>query len=198
MNNVISRKIRMIAGRSVAFLASAAVLMGMLHMGQVRADASASLSKSGSAEVGKTIKINVRVGGDGPFGGYDGSVSVDGEYLEVVSIGAGNYGTANFSSSSRKFLDYNCNIPSDSTVVVIECKCLKEGSTTVSVSMEVSDPEGTASYSTGASADISISAPVVLSGNNYLSSLSAKHPPLSEATLSMDLLTSFSALFSPL
>lgn len=172
-------KAKVILSRGVSILASAVLLIGMIQGGKVVADPSASLSKSGKAEVGKTISINVSVSGDGPYGGYDGSVSYDSSYLELQSISAGNYGAANFGKSGSHFLDYNCNIASGSTIVVIEFTCLQEGTTSVSVSLNVSSLDGLADYGTGTSANIEISAPVVLSGNNYLSSLSVAPGSLS-------------------
>ena len=172
-------KCKTILGRGVSILASAVLLLGMIQGGKVMADPSAGLSKNGSAEVGKTISVNVSVSGDGPYGGFDGSVDYDSSYLELQSISAGNYGAANFGKSGSHFLDYNCNIPSGSTIVVIEFKCLQEGSTTVSVSLNVSSLDGLADYGTGTSANIDISAPVVLSGNCYLSSLSVAPGSLS-------------------
>ncbi|MBO7564647.1 MAG: cadherin-like beta sandwich domain-containing protein [Clostridiales bacterium] len=162
-----------------SLLAATAIVIAMVSTGKVWADPSASLSKSGSAEVGKTIAVNVKISGDGPYGGYDGSFSYDSSYLEFQGLSAGNYGTANFSKGKSSFLDYNCNIPSGSTIVVLEFKCLKEGSSTVSVNLEVSSLDGLYSYSTGASANINITAPVVLSGNNYLSELSVAPGTLS-------------------
>ena len=160
-------------------LATAALVLGIFQAGIVHADPSASLSKSGSAEVGKTISVNVKVSGDGPYGGYNGKLSYDSEYFELQGISSGNYGAANFSSSGSSFLDYNCNVPSGSTIVVAKLKCLKEGTGKVSVSMNVSNLDGTADYGCGTSAEISISAPVQLSGNNYLSSLSVAPGTLS-------------------
>ena len=172
-------KSRKILGSGVSMLLSTVLLVGMLQSGNVVADPSASLSKSGKAEVGKTISVNVSVSGDGPYGGYNGSVGYDSSYLELQSISAGNYGAANFGKSGSRFLDYNCNIPSGSTIVVIEFLCVQEGSTTISVDLNVSDLEGLVDYGTGTSATIDISAPVVLSGNNYLSSLSVAPGSLS-------------------
>lgn len=178
-NMIMNTKAKAILGRGVSILASAVLLLGLIQGGKVVADPSASLSKSGKAEVGKTISINVSVSGDGPYGGYDGSVSYDSSYLELQSISAGNYGAANFGKSGSHFLDYNCNIASGSTIVVIEFTCLQEGTTSVSVSLNVSSLDGLADYGTGTSANIEISAPVVLSGNNYLSSLSVAPGSLS-------------------
>lgn len=179
MKKVFMRTISSIGKRTVAILASACILVGVLQAARVVADPSCSLSKSGTAEVGKTVSINVGVSGDGPYGGFDGSVSYDSSFFELVSISAGSYGAANFGKSGSHFLDYNCNIPSGSTIVVIQLKCLKEGSSSVSVSLEVSSLDGLASYSTGSSATVEIKAPVVLSGNNYLSSLSVAPGSLS-------------------
>lgn len=179
MKHVISHKLSQILQGSVAVLATTALLVGMLTVNVVRADPSCGLSKSGSAEVGKTISINVTASGDGPYGGFDGHVSVDESYFHVEKISSGSYGAANFSSNSDTFLDYGCNIPSGSTIAVITLKCLKEGSSTVSVSMNVSALDGYADYSTGASATIEIKAPVVLSGNANLSSLSVAPGTLS-------------------
>ena len=176
---IMNSKAKAIFGRGISILASAALLVGMLQNGIVVADPSAGLSKSGKAEVGKTISINVSVSGDGPYGGYDGSISYDSSYLELQDISAGNYGAANFGKSGSHFLDYNCNIASGSTIVVAEFVCLQEGSTTVSVSLNVSSLDGLADYGTGTSANIDIAAPVVLSGNNYLSSLSVAPGSLS-------------------
>ncbi|MBO4649658.1 MAG: cadherin-like beta sandwich domain-containing protein [Clostridiales bacterium] len=165
--------------KAAAFVVSAAFVVGMMQAAKVWAAPAAGLSKSGSAEVGKTINVNVTVSGDGPYGGYNGSINVDSEYFEIVGISAGNYGAANFGKSSKSFLDYNCNIPSGSTIAVVQLKCLKEGVASVSVSLEVSSLDGTASYSTSASASITIVAPVVLSGNANLSSLSVAPGTLS-------------------
>ena len=167
--------------KACAFVVSATLVVGALKAGKVFADPACSLSKSGSAEVGKTISINVAVSGDGPYGGFNGSVSYDSAYFEMVGISAGGYGAANFSKSGSSFLDYNCNIPSGATVAVIQLKCLQEGTSSVSVSMNVSSLDGTADFSTGTSASITISAPVVLSGNANLSSLSVAPGTLSPA-----------------
>ncbi len=174
-------KMRMtkVFGKGMSVLAATVLALGMIQAGKVHADPSASLSKNGSAEVGKTISINVKVSGDGPYGGYSGKLSYEGDYFELVDIGSGNYGAANFSKNGASFLDYNCNIPSGSTIVVAKLKCKKEGTAKVSVSLNVSSQDGTADYSTGSSAEISISAPVQLSGNNYLSSLSVAPGSLS-------------------
>ncbi len=160
-------------------LAAATLLIGMLQAGKVMADPSAGLSKSGSAEVGKTISVNIKVSGDGPYGGYSGSISYDSSFFELQGISSGNYGAANFANNGSRFVDYNCNIPSGSTIVVAKLKCLKEGTSTVSCSVNVSDLDGSHDYSTGSSAEITISAPVVLSGNNYLKSLSVAPGSLS-------------------
>ncbi|MBO4927806.1 MAG: cadherin-like beta sandwich domain-containing protein [Clostridiales bacterium] len=165
--------------RGISALVASLLLVGMFKSGKVMADPSASLSKSGKAEVGKTISIKIGVSGDGPYGGYNGNIDYDSSYFEMVGIYAGNYGAANFGTGSRTFLDYNCNIASGSTIVVVELKCLQSGSTSVSVGLEVSSLDGLASYSTGASANIEISEPVVLSGNCYLSSLSVAPGSLS-------------------
>ena len=167
--------------KACAFVVSATLVVGVLKAGKVFADPACSLSKSGSAEVGKTISINVGISGDGPYGGFNGSVSYDSAYFEMVGISAGGYGAANFSKSGSSFLDYNCNIPSGATVAVIQLKCLQEGTSSVSVSMNVSSLDGTADFSTGTSASITISAPVVLSGNANLSSLSVAPGTLSPA-----------------
>ncbi|MBR5056950.1 MAG: cadherin-like beta sandwich domain-containing protein, partial [Clostridiales bacterium] len=167
--------------KACAFVVSATLVVGVLKAGKVFADPACSLSKSGSAEVGKTISINVAVSGDGPYGGFNGSVSYDSAYFEMVGISAGGYGAANFSKSGSSFLDYNCNIPSGATVAVIQLKCLQEGTSSVSVSMNVSSLDGTADFSTGTSASITISAPVVLSGNANLSSLTVAPGTLSPA-----------------
>lgn len=167
--------------KACAFVISATLVVGALKAGKVFADPACSLSKSGSAEVGKTISINVAVSGDGPYGGFNGSVSYDSAYFEMVGISAGGYGAANFSKSGSSFLDYNCNIPSGATVAVIQLKCLQEGTSSVSVSMNVSSLDGTADFSTGTSASITISAPVVLSGNANLSSLTVAPGTLSPA-----------------
>ena len=165
--------------KACAFVVSATFVVGLLQAGKVFADPACSLSKSGSAEVGKTISINVGVSGDGPYGGFNGSVSYDSAYFEMVGISAGGYGAANFSKSGSSFLDYNCNIPSGATIAVIQLKCLQEGTSSVSVSLNVSSLDGTADFSTGSSASITISAPVVLSGNANLSSLSVAPGTLS-------------------
>ncbi|MBQ5967536.1 MAG: cadherin-like beta sandwich domain-containing protein [Clostridiales bacterium] len=165
--------------KACAFVVSATFVVGMLKAGKVFADPACSLSKSGSAEVGKTISINVGVSGDGPYGGFNGSVSYDSAYFEMVGISAGGYGAANFSKSGSSFLDYNCNIPSGATIAVIQLKCLQEGTSSVSVSLNVSSLDGTADFSTGSSASITISAPVVLSGNANLSALSVAPGTLS-------------------
>lgn len=167
--------------KACAFVVSATLVVGVLKAGKVFADPACSLSKSGSAEVGKTISINVGISGDGPYGGFNGSVSYDSAYFEMVGISAGGYGAANFSKSGSSFLDYNCNIPSGATVAVIQLKCLQEGTSSVSVSMNVSSIDGTADFSTGSSASITISAPVVLSGNANLSSLTVAPGTLSPA-----------------
>ena len=167
--------------KACAFVVSAAFVVGVLKAGKVFADPACSLSKSGSAEVGKTISINVGVSGDGPYGGFNGSVSYDSAYFEMVGISAGGYGAANFSKSGSSFLDYNCNIPSGATIAVIQLKCLQEGTSSVSVSLNVSSLDGTADFSTGSSASITISAPVVLSGNANLSSLTVAPGTLSPA-----------------
>ena len=65
-------------------LATAALVLGIFQAGIVHADPSASLSKSGSAEVGKTISVNVKVSGDGPYGGYNGKLSYDSEDRKSV------------------------------------------------------------------------------------------------------------------
>ena len=179
MKNTITSKLASLARKGASILASAAVMVGMLQAARVVADPSCGLSKSGTAEVGKTISINVGVSGDGPYGGYDGRISYDSDFFSLEGISAGGYGAANFSHSGSVFLDYNCNIPSGATIVSIQLKCLKEGSTSISVSLEVSSLDGLASYSTGSSANIDITAPVVLSGNNYLSSLSVAPGTLS-------------------
>lgn len=172
-------KLSKFIARGAAWLTASVIMIGMFQTGKVFADPSAGLSKSGSAEVGKTISLNVKVSGDGPYGGYNGSVSYDSSFFELAGISTGNYGAANFSKKGTNFLDYNCNIPSGSTIVVIQLKCLKEGTSNVSVSLNVSSLDGEADYSTGASADITVSAPVQLSGNNYLSSLSVAPGSLS-------------------
>lgn len=166
---------------ALSIVAAIAVVLLSIGVSVVFADPSAVLMKTGDAEVGKTIKISVKVSGDGPYGGYNGSISVDSSYFEIVSISAGNYGAANFSKGSTTFLDYNCNIPSDSTIVVIELKCLQAGSSVVSTSLEVSSLDGLNSYSTGASASIEIKEPVALSTNNYLSALTVSPGSLSPA-----------------
>ncbi len=165
--------------KACAFVVSATFVVGMLKAEKVFADPSCSLSKSGSAEVGKTISINVSVSGDGPYGGFNGSVSYDSAYFSLVGISAGGYGAVNFWSEGSSFLDHTCNIPSGATIVVIQLKCLQEGTSTVSVSLDVSNFEGTASVGTGSSANITISAPVVLSGNANLSALSVAPGTLS-------------------
>jgi hypothetical protein len=173
------RNIKSILSGGLSLLTAAAIMIGVISTGKVWADPAASLSKSGSAEVGKTISVNVKLSGDGPYGGYNGSFSYDSSYLQFQGLSAGNYGTANFGKDGNSFLDYNCTIPSGSTIVVIEFKCLKEGNTKISVSLEVSSQDGYSSYGTSAAANIDISAPVVLSGNNYLSSLSVAPGTLS-------------------
>lgn len=144
-------------------------------------DVTTVLMMSGKAEVGKTISLSVKVSGEGPYGGFNGSVSVDSSYLEITDIRAGNYASSNFSKGANTFLDYNCNIVSDSTIVVIDAKCLKEGSSVVSVSLEVSSLDGLVSYSTGASANVNVGAPVQLSDNCNLSALSVSPGTLSPA-----------------
>lgn len=171
--------LKRIIAKGTVLLAAVSLVIGSLQAGKVAADPSATLSKSGSAEVGKTISVNIGVSGDGPYGGFNGKISFDSSYLEVVSISSGNYGAANFSNTGSSFLDYNCNIPSGSTIVVVKMKCLKEGTTTISTSLNVSSLDGAFDYSTGSSAEINISAPVVLSNNNNLSSLSVAPGTLS-------------------
>lgn len=171
--------IRRILNRSTAVVLTATLFVGVIQSAIVRANPATSLSKSGSTEVGKTVSVNVKVSGDGPYSGFTGSVSYDGDYLELSEIAPGNYGTTDFSAKNGKFLDYDCNIPSGSTIAVIKFKCLKEGSTTISVSVTASSMAGSDFPDSGAAANIDISAPVVLSGNNYLSSLSVAPGTLS-------------------
>ena len=171
--------IKNVFAKGASIFVASLMLIGMIQTGTLRADPSAGLSKSGSAEVGKTISVNVSVSGDGPYGGYSGKVSYDGEFFDLEGISSGNYGAANFSKNGASFLDYNCNIPSGSTVVVVKLKCKKEGTTKVSVNLNVSSLDGAFDYSTGSSAEITISAPVQLSGNNYLKSLSVAPGSLS-------------------
>ena len=171
--------IKNVFAKGASVILASLMLIGMIQTGTLRADPSAGLSKSGSAEVGKTISVNVSVSGDGPYGGYNGKVSYDGEFFDLEGISSGNYGAANFSKNGASFLDYNCNIPSGSTVVVVKLKCKKEGTTKVSVNLNVSSLDGAFDYSTGSSAEITISAPVQLSGNNYLKSLSVAPGSLS-------------------
>ena len=165
--------------KGISVLTAAVLALGMIHAGKVYADPSASLSKSGSAEVGKTISVNVKVSGDGPYAGYSGSLSYDDSFFQLVDIAPGNYGASNFKKSGSGFMDYDSNIPSGSTIVVIKLKCLKEGTSKVSVSVTPHDMSAIDFPRTSTSAEITITAPVQLSGNNYLSSLSVAPGTLS-------------------
>ena len=167
----------------ISMITSVVILMMSLCMGTVFADPTAVLMKTGTAEVGNTIKVSIKVSGDGPYGGYNGSISVDSAFFEVTSINIGSYTSSNFSSkvANKTFVDYNCNIPSDTTIVVVELKCLQEGTSLVSASLEVSSLDGLTSYNTGASANIEITKPVVLSNNCNLSSLVVSPGTLSPA-----------------
>ena len=173
--------------RVISIIASMALVMSLVTFRRIIAAPTATLLKSGSAQVGKTVSISVKVSGDGPYGGFNGSVSADSEYFDITGIRAGNYGASNFSKGKTTFLDYNCNIVSDSTLVVIELSCKKEGSGKVSVNLEVSSLDGLTSYNVGASANVEVTKPVVLSGNCSLASLSISpgsiYPAFSADTL---------------
>ncbi len=173
--------------RAISLVMSAMLVMSMVCLRRVIADPTATLMKSGTAQVGKTVSISVKVSGDGPYGGFNGSVSADSEYFDITGIRAGNYGSSNFSKGKNTFLDYNCNIVSDSTLVVIDLACKKEGSGKVSVSLEVSSLDGLTSYNVGTSANVEVTKPVVLSGNCNLASLSISpgtlYPAFSADTL---------------
>ena len=73
---------------ALSIVAAIAVVLLSIGVSVVFADPSAVLMKTGDAEVGKTIKISVKVSGDGPYGGYNGSISVDSSYFEIISISA--------------------------------------------------------------------------------------------------------------
>ena len=176
-----------IGKRAISLVMSAMLVMSVVCLRRVIANPTATLLKSGSAQVGKTVSISVKVSGDGPYGGFNGSVSADGEYFDITGIRAGNYDSSNFSKGKNTFLDYNCNIVSDSTLVVIDLACKKEGSGKVSVSLEVSSLDGLTSYNVGTSANVEVTKPVVLSGNCELASLSISpgslYPAFSADTL---------------
>lgn len=171
----------------MSIIASLVLGMSLVTFRRVIATPTATLLKSGSAQVGKTVSISVKVSGDGPYGGFNGNVSVDSEYFDITGIRAGNYGASNFSKGKTTFLDYNCNIVSDSTLVVIDLSCKKEGSGKVAVNLEVSSLDGLTSYNVGASANVEVTKPVVLSGNCSLASLSISpgsiYPAFSADTL---------------
>ena len=153
---------------AVAMILTLMILITWIPVSSVRAAAAASMSVSGTAEVGKTITVSIKVSGtDGPYSGFSGGFVYNSNLLTLTSISS-NYSSYNWYSSISMgtFSCAGASIPTGSTIVSAKFTCKAAGDTTISLS----DFEVDANY-TSASRSISIKTPVPLSGNANLSSL---------------------------
>ena len=172
----ISKKIM----RIMSLALTTTLLVVLFSAATVQAAASIGIAISGNTEVGSTITVNITASGDGPYSGYDGSISYDSSQLQLLSIVQGNYPKANFSSSGSSFLDSNANIPNGGILVTATFKCILAGSSNISCSLgDIADMNVNPVTVSGASKAITITAPVPKSSNTDLSSLAVSPGTLS-------------------
>jgi len=173
----ISRKIQ----RYFTGLFAAIMLLCLVPVALVQADANLSISVSGNNEVGSTITVSVIASGIGPYSGFNGALSYDSGILELTGISQGNYAGSTFTSSGPNFTDYNVNIPGGAILVSATFKCLAAGSTTVSCSLEALGDMNGQDISASSSKDINITTPIPKSANADLASLAIAPGTLSPA-----------------
>lgn len=165
------------------------VTIGILLIGCIRypvaASTSVGISISGDAEVGKTITATISVSCDeSTYGGYEGRISVDSQYLQVKSISASGYAANLFTTNGTStFADGNCSIPSGSSIVKIELLCLAQGNGNIQVTVTpstITDPPMDLESATGTKT-VSVVNPVVRSSNTNLATLTVSPGTLSPA-----------------
>lgn len=175
-------KISRMIQRCLIGLLAEAMLLCMIPAALVRADASLSISVSGNIEVGSTITVKVIASGNGPYSGFDGSLSYDSNILELTGISQGDYTGSTFAANGPNFADYNVNIPDSAVLVSATFKCLAAGTASISCSLnDMADINGTPIAASGASKDIAITAPIPKSANADLASLAISPGTLSPA-----------------
>ena len=152
------------------------VVVSVIPIASVRAAASPSISVGGTAEVGKTIAVSIKISGtDGPYSGFSGQIIYNSNMLRLDSISS-NYSAYNWYTSLAlgTFGCAGASITTGSTIVTAQFTCLEAGTTQISLH----DFEVDANYSS-ASASVTIKTPVPLSGNANLSSLKVSPGSLS-------------------
>lgn len=175
-------KISRMIQRCLIGLLAEAMLLCMIPAAIVRADASLSISVSGNIEVGSTITVKIIASGNGPYSGFDGSLSYDSNILELTGISQGDYTGSTFAANGPNFADYNVNIPDSAVLVSATFKCLAAGTASISCSLnDMADINGTPIAASGASKDIAITAPIPKSANADLASLAISPGTLSPA-----------------
>lgn len=161
-----------------AGLLSMIIILVMIPYSTVLAAASASLSVSGTFEVGKTITASVTISGpEATYNGFSGGFVYNSSLLTLNSISSSysdSHWTANVSLGT--FVRDYATIPSGSTIVSATFTCIAAGDTTISLA----DFEVDSNYSSD-SKDVSIKDPVPKSSNSNLSSLTVSPGTLSPA-----------------
>lgn len=155
----------------------------MLPVSNVLAEATASMSVSGTTEVNSEIRVAVTLSG-GTFSSANGQITYDSSLFEIVSIERGNFTGSYFDYSIGKgtFSISQATIPSGSTVLVATFKCITSGTSVISCNFgDVADLDVNSQGSPSCSASVTVTEPVQKSDNNNLSSLQVSPGTLSPA-----------------